>query len=502
MQDNEENIIQGDDFIKGMMKGMGKIATVIRPTYGGAGTNVIVQSNLSPGHLLTNDAQTIVQALKFTGVAQKRMLAIIQELCNRADKMSGDARKTTILLAEEIIKAGYDLKSDKNILKKELDALIPFIESAIDAQTTQITPDEVGKVATTSSESAETGAILQEIYQKIGKDGIIHPEGSGTYETYYKFIDGVRFHDTGYLSSSMVYDEQAIKDKVKPTKAVYENPLILVTKKKIVNDDDINPLLWQMRQEGHKDLVIFTQDMDSNVASMLVDLHKKGDYHILIIKAPTLWRDFVFEDFAKCTGSTIIEDATGKTFKNMNMEDLGTCGKIIVDQDETIVIGTKDISEHIENLKEKGDDDSKLRLSWLTSKSAILRLGANSETDLSYKRLKCNDAVCSSQAALQYGIVRGGGLCLDSVADLLPDTEAGFILKQALKAPLAQNMANGCTLIPENIVDASKVVKNAVRNAVGIASTVLTASSYVYIPELTQEEMAYKVATQQNNAFA
>lgn len=477
------------------------IADEIRPTYGGFGTNVLVESKLAPGQILTNDAQTIIQSLKFSGKAEKRMLAIAQELCNRADKMSGDARKTTILLAEEIMKGGYELSQDKNHLKKELDALIPLIEFEIDKQTTPISVDEVGKVATTASENADTGAILQEIYQKIGKDGIIHPESSGTSETYYKFIEGVRFFDTGYLASSMVHDEQAKKDKVTETKAIYENPLILVTKKKITTDEDINPLLWEMKENGQKDLVIFTSDMDGGVASMLVDLHRKGEFNILIIKAPTLWRDYVYEDFAICTGATIIEDATGKHFKNMSTSDLGTCGRLIVDQDETIVMGTQDLTAHMDSLRKKGDNDSKLRLSWLTNKTAILRLGANSDTDLSYKRLKCHDAICSSQAALQHGIVKGGGLCLDSVADTLPATPAGELMKKALKAPLLQNKANGCTEIPDNIVDASKVVKNAVRNAIGIAGGVLTASSYIFIPELSPEEMAYNIAMQKNHAF-
>lgn len=508
----EDNIIQDQEYIQGMLNGIKRISNFIRPTYGGWGTNIIVASKMSPGHLITNDAQVIIKALKFENIAEKRLLALIKELCNKTDKESGNARKTTILLAEKILTEGYAYEGNKNQLKRDLDAFIPFIESEIDKQTKQITVGEVEAVATTASENADTGKLLKEIYQKIGKNGIIHPQGSGTSETTYKFIDGVRFDGTGFLSPYMAHDEEAKKDKVQESKAVYENPLILVTKKKILNDDDINPLLKEITDGENRNLVIFTQDMDSNVASMLIELHKHGGFtdkfgnfktlNVLIIKAPVLWRDYVFEDFAKCTGATIIEDSTGKNFKNMKLSDLGTCGKIVVDAEETVLIGTKDITEHIKKLKEKGDDDSKLRLSWLTNKTAILKLGANSETDLSLKRLKCHDAIRSSELALKSGVVKGGGICLDSVADRLPDTPAGNILKTALKDPRNQQVLNSKTTdVPENIVDSAQTQKYAVRNAIGIASTILTANGYVYIPEKTPQEIAYELSINKNYDF-
>lgn len=489
----QSNILQDKIATLGIMNGIKIVADVIRGTYGGAGTNVIVESRLYPYHGIYNDAQTIVQAIRLSDPAEKRGLAFCQELCDRADKLSGDSRKTTLLLMDAILQEGSKADIGRLNLKRELDAIIPVIENEINKQTKQITVDEVGFVATTASENEETGKLLQEIYQKIGKDGIIHVEGSGTFHTSYKFIEGVRFDMTGYLSPYMIHDEQARNDKVKETKAIYENPLILVTKKKIMSDDDINPLLNELAMSDKRDLVIFTQDMDSAVATMLVELHRKGTFNILIIKAPTLWREYIFEDFAKCVGATIIEDASGKTFKNISPKDLGTCGKIIVDQDETILIGTQDISDHITYLKSKGDEDSKLRLAWLTNKTAILKLGSNSETDLSYKRLKCNDAVRSSQLALKYGIVKGGGITLKSIAQTLPDSISGQIMKKALEVPYNQNMANfGEEIeIRENIVDAAAVVKNAVRNAIGIASTILTANALIYLVDKPQEEKPY-----------
>ncbi len=476
----KSNIILGQDAVYGMMQGITTVTNLIRPTFGGKGTNVIVESTLRPGHGIYNDAQTITQAIFLNDPAQKRGLAFIKELCDKADKLSGDARKTTIILCEEILKLGYETNVNKLQLKEQLESLIPFIEKEIDKQTVQITVDTVENVATTACENKTMGKLIQEIYQKIGKDGIIHVEGSGTYETSYKFIDGVRFDMTGYISPSLKHNDSI--------KAIYENPVILVTKKKIVTDDDINPLLREMITQGKKDLIIFTHDMDSDVASMLINLHTRKEFNICIIQPPTLWRDYIYEDFAKCVGATIIDDSTGKTFKNLTENDLGTCTKIIIDSNETILMGTKDISNHIEILETKNDDDSNLRLTWLKSRTAILKIGSSSDSDLSYKKLKTHDGIRSSQLALKYGIVKGGGLCLDLIALIIPDTPGSDIITKALRAPLIQNKANGCETIPDNIVDASMVIKYAVRNAVGIASTILTANGLIYLPELQTNE--------------
>lgn len=498
----QSNVIQGEEAIKGVLEGVKLAVDVIRPTYGGGGTNGIVESHMRPFHGVYNDAWTLVKDIKILppfdneARAAKIGLNFVKELCERADKLSGDSRKTTLILLEEILIEGLKADINKLELKKELDALIPLIEAEIDKQTKQITVDEVGNVATTASESEEIGKLLQEIYQKIGKNGNIQVEGSGTTLTSYREIDGVRFDMAGYLSSDFADS--------KTKKAVYENPLILVTKKKISNVDDINPLLLELQGDGNgkRPLVIFAQDMDGEVASMMVGLHKSGQQQVCIIAAPSLWRDFYFEDFAKCTGATIIEDSTGKNFKNMELSDLGTCEKITIEADETVLNGTKDIKDHIAELQAKGDDDSKLRLYWLNSKTALLKLGAGSETDLSYKLKKCNDAVKSSELALKYGVVIGGGLSLKEISFKLSNTVAGNIMQKVLQAPDEQIQQNsGGVVITENIKDASMVVKMAVRNAIGIASTILTANSIIYIPEKSPLELEWDIAMSKNRAF-
>ena len=491
----QSNIKTGKEATEGLYKGIKVAVDALRLTYGNKGVNAAVENVNYPYVEVANDAQTIVQAIQLTDPVEKRGLGFLKELMDKANASSGDGRKTTAIIAETIIGMGFDSKLSGNEIKAELDRLIPVVEAEIDRRTTLITEEEVYKVATIAGESNRIGHLVGGIYRKIGKDGIIHVEGSGTYEDSVKYTEGVRFQDTGMLSPYMVHDEVAVKEGRKETQAVYEKPVILVTKQKINHINDINPLLTTLQKRDVKTLVIFTDDMDSNVASLLVGLHKSKQMNILIIKASVLWKNYAFEDFAKCVGATIVEDASGVNLKNFQYEHLGTCDKIVVDKDETVIVGTADITEHLAELKAEGSDDSKLRTSWLNTKTAILKLGANSESELSYLRLKTNDAINSSRLALKGGVVDGGGCCLANIATKMPDTAVGQILATALSAPYEQICRNGTEEIPKYVLDSALVQKNAVRNAVSLAGTILTCGVVVTIPEPTEKELAMMKVT-------
>lgn len=505
--------------LQGISEGVKACSDIVGKTMGAKGTNVIIEKDEYPGSITTNDGATIIEHLAFSDPLHKRGHSFVKEVTDRSNKNAGDGSTTTVILLNAILEGG--IKSGVNTLdiKESLDACLPLIEQSIDEQTKQITVDDVEPVARIAGESDELASILKGIYGAIGKDGIIHLEGSNTFDTSYATIDGVRFSGTGYLSPFMVHDEDAKKRGVKETKAVYENPLVLVTKAKITHQNDINPLLAKMNQAGKKDLVIFTDDMDSGVARMLVALHTSGVMNILIIKAPVLWKQYVFEDFAKITGSTIIEDASGINFKNWTLNHLGTCGRIVVDKEETVVTGISDISDHIRELKEiaeSGNDannDSARRLSWLQTKTAILKLGAKSESELSYKRLKCEDAISAVRHALHSGIVPGGGITLLNASHRMnADTVGAMILEKALKVPFYQILENAgivpgskgisgsqgvdvktgeiVDMLEAGIVDSATVCKNAVRNAIGVASTILTATAFIGIPPKSSEQIA------------
>lgn len=485
----KSNVINKKEHMEGILRGIKVATNLIRTTYGPKGLNISVENEFYPFSQTANDAQTIIQAIRVEGVSENRGLNYLKELMDKINSLSADGRKTTAIILEEILERSINSNLSGMELKRSFDELIPLIEQKIDEQRQTITEDGIEKVATIAGESKEIGTLLGEIYRRIGKDGIIIPESSSTYQTSCSFIEGVRFVDTGYLSPYMVHDEQAVKDGQKETKALYENPTILVTKKKISHLNDINPLLERLTDQGKKDLIIFTDDMDSGVASILVKAHKDKIMNILIIKAPTLWKGIVFEDFAKVTSSTIVEDASGINFKNLKLEHLGTCGKITVDKEETTIVGIADISDHIASLKAENSEESKLRLSWLATKTAILRLGANSESELSYKRLKCYDAINSSRSALKEGVVHGGGLALFEASQGLPDTVVGNILKESLRAPNKQIQSEPME-IKQDVLDSVVVVKNAVRNAIALASTILTLGGDVAIPPKSAEQIA------------
>lgn len=502
----KSNVTIGKEALEGMMRGI-KVATqAIRLSYGPKGVNATVEHEQYPYHVVANDAQTIIQAIQVDDPLEKQGLSFLKELSDKANKDSGDGRKTTCIIAEEILEQAIASDISGIELKRELDALIPFIESKIDEQKKNITEQDVEAVATIAGESVFIGKTLGDIYKRIGKDGIILPEASGTYETSFSIIDGVRFTGTGYLSPYMVRDEEARKDGRKETKAVYENPTILVTKRKIAHLNDINPLLETLQAQGKKDLVIFTDDMDSGVASIMVKAHQDKIINVLIIKAPVIFKNYVFEDFAKITGATIVEDATGINFANLEFKHLGSCGKITVDKDETTVVGIADISDHLAELKTEGSTESKYRLSYLQTKTAILKLGANNESELSYKRLKCEDAINASRLALKDGVVAGGGVCLWKVSKELPQKTMGdSIVRMALQGPLIQNLFNmrmeakGEYDFGPEVIDAAAVVKNAVRNAISLASTILTTGIVVTLPQKNQAQLLAEAA--QNNKY-
>ncbi len=509
----QNNVILSTQATKALLDGI-KIATdAIRISYGATGVNAIIEQEFEPYHIVANDCETILQSIQAKDRYQKVGLDILKELSSKANRDSGDGRKTTCIMAEEIITLGYKSKALGVKLKRELDSLIPLIEKKIDRQKKDITVDDVKYVATIAGESTEIGNNLQEIFKTIGKDGIINPEPSGTSDTTWEYVRGVRFNDTGYLSRYMC-------NNTKNTFATYKNPVILVTKRKINSIDDINDLLKTLTTNSTfkgRALVIFADDMDSGVASLLIKAHREGVIKCLIIKAPVLWKNYIFEDFARVTGSTVVEDSTGVTFKNLSLDHLGTCDTITCDENETTIMGGNDIQDHIDYLKGKNDNDSKLRLSWLNTNTCILRIGANNESELSYKRLKYYDAINATKMALKDGIVAGGGIALINATTVLPVTLAGRILHKALTEPFRQLLDNSgvkdketfekevrktpnygydcqsgyvVDMYEKGIVDAAAVVKNAVRNAISLASTVLTGRIVIGIPEKTAEQVA------------
>jgi len=464
-----------------------KIGTrAVRKAYGPRGVNASIEAELYPYHEVANDARKIVSLINPTDPYQRLGISYLKELMDRADKVSKDGRKTTAIMAEAILDGVAASDESPLDLKRGLDALIPAVEAAIDASKSPVTVDDVDRVASIAAESEALGKAIGDTFRAVGRDGVVHIEGSDTHQTYFTATEGIRFSGTGYLAASM-----AGRDG----KAAYENPVVLVTKRRISSLGEINPLMEKLTTDGSpisgRPLVIFTDDMDPSVASAMIRAHRDGVAKILIVKAPTLWKGYVFEDFAKATGATIVEDATGVTFKGLRLDHLGTCARISVDEDEAVITGGADVSGHVERLRAKGDNDSLIRLQWLNSRTATLKIGSNSESELSYLKPKAEDGAASARLALMDGAVAGAGMALHRAAESMPDTPAGRVMAAALREPRRQILASGVAGDPDpRVLDAAKVVKNAVRNAVGLASTFITSGMAITLPPKTVDQAA------------
>ena len=385
-------------------------------------------------------------------------------------------------------------------LKEELDSLLPQVLESIDKQSKRVELEDIGMVAETSSRSSETGNWIAKIYQEIGRDGIIQVEPSGMEKTVYEVTDGVRFH-AGALTTSFYNSKDG---------AVYENPLILVSKQKIEKYNQIAPLVEYIIKV-ERPLVIFTDDMDENIAVDLIKTHLAKKAKILIIKAPVVFKHYIFEDFAKCVGATVVESATGLQLgEKLPLTALGTCDYLVSDREDTVLRGIKDISDHKDNLRKLGDDDSLRRLEWLNTKTAVLKIGSSSESELSYKLLKAKDAVSSCKWALSEGICLGGGKTLNKVAHELYPMETGSsqeIFKNALLAPYVQLLENEGKefgldeLNTDNIWDSTLVIKNAVKNSVSLAGIILTTGADIRLRERTKEEQELEILQLKNRPF-
>lgn len=494
--DTKSNVLLANEARKKLMVGVDTVADAVKLTLGAAGGNAVLEASVEPFHMVTNDGVSIARHIVLADPIENIGANIIKEIASRSDKESGDGTTTSTVLAQAILHAGEEADASPMDVKRSLDECLPIILKAIDDQKRDITPDEVGQVATISGESEELGAIFQDIYKQIGKDGIVELDTSNLQETFYEVTDGVRLRGAGYFGQYSLTE---------PGKAVYKNPSILITSEKISTLEDLAPIVKKLTESGKSELVIFCDDIDMSVAEKLAYTHLQGGLKTLLIKAPTLWKDWITEDFAVITQATVVSKKEGLPFKDVQLAHLGTCEKLITTKDETRVIGIGDISGYVQKLKDDETEESKLRAAWLQTKVAVLKLGASTETELSYKRLKAEDARNASYLALQEGIVPGGGVALWNASINLPDTVGGTILRKALVAPINQIAENAGAIVAfvepngdangfnaktgelvnmweAGIVDPAKVVKNAIKNAISVAGTVLTTNIVAYLP--------------------
>jgi chaperonin GroEL len=481
----KDNFLLGREAQEKFVKGVEKALEILKGSYGPAGSNVTIRRDMRPGYESTNDGKKILEGVILADPYEQIGFNTVKEVAEICDQKGGDGRKTGAILYAASIIEGYKSKENPMDIKRSMEESIPLIEAAILEQSKGITVDEVGKIASIASEDKNLGAIFQEIYQKIGADGIIELDNSGIPETSYEITEGVKL-----LNCKMMYPYMANTDKGR--KCELKNPHILISKQKIASMSQLDPLIKSLVRNDTFELVIFCDEIELPVSQALAYLSmqesqiegKRVMFKTLVIKAPILWKDWIFEDFAKISGATIIDPAQGTNLKNFRFEYLGRCDKIVTSQTETIVLGTKDVSEHIQAILEKNTDDAKIRVSRLKTKTAILKLGADSESQLSHLRGKALDARNSSFQAMESGIVSGGGVALLKSIESLPDTIGGKILAKAFMYPIEiinENMNKKKNVVKwgDDVIDSTAVLINSTKTAISVAAQQLTTKGII-----------------------
>lgn len=502
-----DNFLTGTEARKKLAAGAKKVVDAVAGTYGPGGYNFIAEHTLPPFQITSNDGVSLARAIELSDPYEKIGANIVKEIANKADKQSNDGTTGACIIAGAIIEEGMKAEVNPMQLKRELEACIPIVEEALQKQVKEISVHEVGKVAAISAEDNSIGAMIQEIYEHIGPDGIIFNDVSRDFKDSYTLDKGVHITDCGFASPYMA--DMSAEGQITTT-ANIKNPLIVITKERINSIKDLEAI-GNISKYEKKDIVIFADEVEGTVINDLVLTRIRGGIRATLIKLPLVYKDWWIEDIAKLTGATIIDPAVGVFLKEFKQNMFGTCANIITDKENTFLDGTLDIGEHLAFLREKSDDDNLLRAARLNKKTAKYHVGALSEQALKYRHDKVVDALGAAYHALHGGILPGGGVALSNVYVDLPKTEGGKILKRAVMSPLKQILINAglqdphekdvmyaptdmginartgeiVNMFEENIVDAYATVFQSFKAAVSVASIILTGHVVVVLPQQT-----------------
>lgn len=519
-----KQIAYGEDARKALMKGIDQLADTVKITLGPKGRNVVLDKKFG-APLITNDGVTIAKEIELEDPFENMGAQLVKEVSIKTNDVAGDGTTTATLLAQALIREGMkNVTAGANpmVLKKGIADAIDVAVKAIKNNSKQISgTDDIARVATVSSQDEFIGKLIAEAMEKVTKDGVITVEESKTAETYSEVVEGMMF-DRGYIAPYMVTDT----DKMI---AELDNPLILITDKKISTTQEILPLLEQVVQAGRK-LLIIAEDVEGEALTTLVLNKLRGTFTCVAVKAPGFGdrRKEMLQDIAILTGGTVITSDLGLELKDTTMDQLGTARQVKVEKENTIIVdGAGDkgaISGRVAQIRQQIEtttsdfDREKLqeRLAKLAGGVAVIKVGAATEVEMKEKKLRIEDALAATKAAVEEGIVAGGGIaCMNAIpavaefVDTLDGdakTGANIVLK-ALEAPLRQIAANAglegsvicenvkkankvgygfnalteeyTDMVEAGIVDPTKVTRSALQNASSVAAMVLTTESLV-----------------------
>ncbi|MGN1085509.1 MAG: chaperonin GroEL [Porcipelethomonas sp.] len=524
-----KDIKYGEDARKSLQAGIDKLADTVKITLGPKGRNVVLDKKFG-APLVTNDGVTIAKEIELEDAFENMGAQMLKEVATKTNDAAGDGTTTATLLAQAMIREGMkNIAAGANpmIVKKGMAKAVETAVGSVISNSKKIEgSDDIARVATVSSADENVGKLIADAMEKVTAEGVITIEESKTAETYSEVVEGMQF-DRGYISPYMVTDTEKME-------AVYDDPFILITDKKISSIQEILPLLEQLVQSGKK-LVIIAEDIEGEALTTLALNNLRGTFKCAGVKAPGFGdrRKEMLQDIAILTGGQVISEEVGLELKEATIDQLGRARQVVIQKENTIIVdgcGDSDaIKNRVAQIKSQIEvttsdfDKEKLqeRLAKLAGGVAVIKVGAATEIEMKEKKLRIEDALAATKAAVEEGIVAGGGTALinaiPAVEELVPTLEgdektgAQIILK-ALEEPVRQIALNAglegsviidtikrsgkvgygfdaynetyVDMIPSGIVDPTKVTRSALQNAASVAAMVLTTESLVAdIPE-------------------
>ncbi|NLJ40396.1 MAG: chaperonin GroEL [Clostridiales bacterium] len=517
----------GEDARRTLEKGINSLADTVKITLGPKGRNVVLDRKFGSPQII-NDGVSIAKEIELEDPYENMGAQLVKEVATKTNDIAGDGTTTAILLAQAIIREGLKnvaAGAKPTLLKRGIETAVDVAVESLKGLSKPIEKKEaITQVAAISAGEHEIGQLISDAMEKVGKDGVITVEESKSLLTELDVVEGMQF-DRGYVSAYMVTDTEKMV-------AELEDPYILITDKKITNIQDILPILEQIVQQGGK-LLIIAEDIEGEALATLVVNKLRGTFTCVAVKAPGFGdrRKAMLEDIAILTGGVVISEEVGLDIKETNMDQLGRASRVTIDKENTTIVQGSgeetEIKNRISAIKAQIEettsdyDKEKLqeRLAKLAGGVAVIKVGAATETELKDKKLRIEDALNATRAAVEEGIVPGGGVAyikaLAAVADIdaTGDEKTGInIIKRALEEPVRQIATNAGfegsvvvervrentgayygfdaladdfgDMVEKGIIDPTKVTRTALQNAASIAAMVLTTESLVAdIPE-------------------
>ena len=523
-----KKIFYADQARDKVLSGAKQLYDAVKVTFGPKGQNVVIEKSYG-NPTITHDGVTVAEAVDLgsteANLGEQIGAKLIKSAAQKLNKVAGDGTTTVTVLtynilneANKLIAAGVNPME----LRKGIEKAGQEIVEKINQTAEKIAGDDkkVAEVATISAGDPEIGKLIADVISKIGKDGIVTVEAGQGLEMEQEIVEGFSY-DKGYSSPFFVTD-------VNRQEAIFDKPLILLTDKKISTSSEILPILEKVAQSGHKDLVIIAEEVSGEALSLLVLNKLKGVFNSLVLKAPAFGdrRKEILEDIAVLTDAIVISEDKGMKLEDTEVSALGAAKKIIATKDSSTIISgagkQSAVSDRIELIKSQANlatsdydrEQYEKRAAALSGKVAVIKVGGATETEIDEKKYRVDDAVAATKAALDEGIVTGGGVTLVNLADQLEQKDAGAkIVKNALKAPLLHILENaglnaqallaavenakpgqGINVMePEKglqdlkkagVIDPARVTREAVQNAISIAATAITMGALIVeIPE-------------------